>query len=170
MVREVWAPVPFDPRYEVSSLGRVRGGATGTMKKITVRPDGYHCVGFYYGPGKTRTRLLHRLVLLAFIGEPPSGDCQAAHWDGDKANNELSNLRWASPSENNLDKKRHGTFTNPRKLGAANHKSKLTAAKVRLVRAAYDSGGSTISDLAREHGISTTAMSAVVKRKHWAHV
>ena len=48
------------------------------------------------------------LVVLAFLGPPPFPGAHAAHFDGDKLNNRLSNLRWASPAENEADKRRHG--------------------------------------------------------------
>ena len=168
--QEIWKTVSFDSRYEVSNFGRVRGGVTGALKKLTHRSDGYMVVAFYYGPGHTRTRLLHRLVLLAFKGEPPTPKHQAAHWDGNKTNNVLTNLRWATSSENNLDKKRHGTFTNPRRYGEKNHKAKLTVAKVREIRRLHGIEGRSMGSLAREHGVSVQSISAVIARRNWAHV
>ena len=168
-MEEIWKVVPFNTRYEVSNLGRVRGGVTGGIKKNIKRSDGYIGVGFYSNPFKSRVYLVHRLVLLSFIGSPPTKKHQAAHWDGNKENNILTNLRWATQSENNLDKKRHGTFTNPRMLGEANHKAKLTEEKVRQVRQLHASGH-TIRSLSRKFNITYQAMKAVVQRKHWAHV
>ena len=167
---EIWKVVPFDNRYEVSSLGRVRGGVTGKMKKAALRSDGYVVVAFYHGGKHTRTHLLHRLVLLAFKGEPPTPKHQSAHWDGDKTNNALTNLRWATSSENNLDKKRHGTFTNPRLYGEENNKAKLTVAKVRKIRHLYESEDKSMGSLARKYSVSIQSISAVIARRNWAHV
>jgi hypothetical protein len=65
---------------------------------------------------------VHHLVLEAFVGPRPAGD-QAAHGDGDRLNNVLGNLRWATPKENNGDKRSHGTAMlgtrNP--MGAKTH-------------------------------------------------
>jgi len=52
--------------------------------------------------------LVHRLVLLAFTGAPPSGKPNGLHWDDDPTNNDLSNLYWGSHAENARDAKRNG--------------------------------------------------------------
>jgi hypothetical protein len=59
-----------------------------------------------WGAGRFRNRLtgdvtlyLHRLVLCVFVGPcPPDMGC--CHWDDDKANNNVWNLRWASRNAN----------------------------------------------------------------------
>lgn len=55
--------------------------------------------GKVYGP-----RAVHLYVLETFVGPRPEG-MQACHGDGDPANNRLSNLRWDTCSNNNLDKR-----------------------------------------------------------------
>lgn len=52
-------------------------------------------------------KLVHRLVLEAFVGPCPSG-CEGCHYDGNPANNIVSNLRWDTTKNNCLDKRRHG--------------------------------------------------------------
>lgn len=54
-----------------------------------------------------RTRSVHQLVLEAFVGPRPEG-MYGLHWDDDKNNNRLANLRWATPSENMMDQVRNG--------------------------------------------------------------
>src|SRR5699024_6464865 len=50
---------------------------------------------------------VHRLVLEAFVGPCPDG-MEACHWDDDKTNNHVSNLRWATQSDNMHDRVRNG--------------------------------------------------------------
>ena len=87
---------------------------------------------------------VHRLVLFAFRGPPPTSRHHGAHLDGDKANNRLDNLAWKTPEENEGDKKAHGT--------APKHgRTKEVSAKVRRkIRIAWDMGDS-ISTIARRH-------------------
>ena len=167
--QEIWRLVSFDNSYEVSNFGRVRNAVTGVVKKATHRPDGYFVVGFCHNY-RSRTHLVHRLVLLSFVGEPPTVSHQSAHWDGDKANNKLCNLRWATSSENNLDKKRHGTFTNPRLYGEKNPKSKLTAKQVREIRKFHAMGRQSIKNLSCKYGVAPHSIRAIITRRHWAHV
>ncbi|AWN04235.1 HNH endonuclease [Gordonia phage Sour] len=79
---------------------------------------GYHYVGMYRGGSVVRARV-HRLVLEAFVGPCPEGQ-QACHADDDKTNNELTNLRWDSPSANAADMRRNGRNAQARKTKCAN--------------------------------------------------
>ena len=110
---ERWRPVPDYPSYEVSSYGRVRRLVpykqypAGML--LSARPDtgGYFQVALSRD-GKTRYVNSHRLVAEVFIGPPPTARHQVAHGDGDRTNNWVGNLRWATPKENCADRARHG--------------------------------------------------------------
>ena len=125
---EIWKPVPgYEGSYEVSDQGRVRSLAQTTSdgrrlkaKILTGRPQksGHLSVSLTSG-GINRNALVHRLVLIAFIGQPPTG-MHSLHIDGDPANNRLPNLRWGTPSENSLDAVRHGVHPQARKSHCSN--------------------------------------------------
>jgi len=51
---------------------------------------------------------VHKLVLEAFIGPCPN-HYEACHNNGKANDNRLSNLRWDTCSNNNFDKRKHGT-------------------------------------------------------------
>lgn len=53
--------------------------------------------------------LVHRLVLLAFVGPCPEG-MECCHNDGDPLNNRLDNLRWDTRSANIADAIKHGGY------------------------------------------------------------
>jgi hypothetical protein len=75
----------------------------GCVLKPTPTSSGYQSIKL-----RGRGRYVHRLMLEAFVGPCPTGH-QAAHCDGDRHNNVLTNLRWATRKENEADKLRHGT-------------------------------------------------------------
>lgn len=122
---EEWRPVVgWESKYEVSNLGRIRSiprvvrGGRGSHRNVpqTIRKQfptnsGYMIVGLSNGQN-SRSRLVHVLVLEAFVGPRPS-DMEACHFDGDKTNNVLSNLRWDKKRNNNLDAVRVGTRPDP---------------------------------------------------------
>lgn len=58
--------------------------------------------------GRRRTRLIHQLVLEAFVGPRPNG-MEGCHNDGICTNNVWTNLRWDTRAGNAADTKRHGT-------------------------------------------------------------
>ena len=122
-VAERWLPIPgWEGLYSVSDLGRVKSHARHTLSrwgtpakvrerimKLSPNPDGYLRVGLSR-MGQPHTRIfIHPLVLEVFVGPKPFPEAQACHGDGDRTNNQVTNLRWASRSDNAKDSVRHGT-------------------------------------------------------------
>ena len=181
---EEWRPVRgYEGIYEVSSLGRVRslprtiivtgsGGyrapKTDYYRKVggivltpLMRTDGYYKVNLYRD-GEREQVPIHRMVCEAFHG-PPSAKQDAAHNDGVKINNHATNLRWASRAENMSDKIVHDTHGR----GVRAHGAKLTDDDVLKIKEALRAGGSQ-SQLARQHGVSVSAIWLIAKQKNWA--
>lgn len=110
-----WAPIAGYPEYEISDTATVRrvvsvghGAGVGKVIKASVSNSGY--MQLHLGKkNQRRGHFLHRLVCRAFHGEPPTDKHWVAHNDGDRLNNCAENLRWATPAENQADKKAHGT-------------------------------------------------------------
>lgn len=118
---EVWKPIKgFEGKYEVSDHGRVRSldriiikmnygqmresPMRGRILKTRKLPNGYLRVSLGFG----NDTYVHHLVLETFAGNRPDG-FQAAHADGNPANNALNNLGWKTALENSHDKYKHGT-------------------------------------------------------------
>jgi hypothetical protein len=79
------------------------------MKCKTHYRTGYQSVGLVARfQGRQRYFLVHRLVLLAFVGEPESRDT-ASHLNGIRTDNRLDNLCWESQAANCARKVEHGT-------------------------------------------------------------
>lgn len=99
MKKEIWKDVlGYEGRYQISSLGRLKGprgiteGSVGSRGYIQVclrRPKEK------YG----ETKNVHVLVAEMFLGKRPEG-MHVCHADGNKNNNELSNLRYDTPKNN----------------------------------------------------------------------
>jgi hypothetical protein len=66
--------------------------------KPTITPDGYHSVCLYY-QGKTKTFLVHRIIAECFI-ENKFNKPDVNHDDGNKLNNNVTNLEWSTKKEN----------------------------------------------------------------------
>jgi hypothetical protein len=128
---ERWAPVPGHPDYEVSDSGRVRSmdrmvtdtrGRTWQVngRVLRARRDhrgtGYPLVNLAGSgtPRGGRTRLVHHLVLEAFVGPKPHG-LVARHLNDIPNDNRLSNLAYGTPSQNNLDAVANGRNRNSTK-------------------------------------------------------
>ena len=89
--------------YEVSNTGKVRCTnykMTGKTKELTAgeKAGGYLQLRVKID-GKLKTVVVHRLVAEAFIPNPENKP-EVNHKDGNKKNNHIDNLEWATRSEN----------------------------------------------------------------------
>jgi len=91
------------PNYQINSLGEVRNIETLRILKSFKNNQGYFNVNLCKN-GIKKEFLVHRLVALAFIENPENKLC-VDHRDGNKTNNNLTNLRWATLSENSRNRK-----------------------------------------------------------------
>lgn len=106
----VWLPVPDYPGYFVSNTGLVwstRKRSSGGRLLTPLVQRGYSRVTLYVDKQR-KDKQVHALVALAFHGPRPPG-LQIRHLNGDPADNRAENLAYGTPSENMLDKVRHGT-------------------------------------------------------------
>ena len=76
---------------------------TGKVLKPQLDRYGYYQVVLSKN-GKCNSKKVHRLLGKAYIDNPENKPC-IDHIDGDRLNNDLSNLRWATISENNQNTK-----------------------------------------------------------------
>lgn len=95
-----WKKIKKHTKYSINKNGEVRNDVTKKIKKpYTNKDSGYLTVDLYEN-NKTHKITIHRLLAETFIPNPENKPC-VDHKDGDRKNNKLSNLRWATYSENN---------------------------------------------------------------------
>jgi hypothetical protein len=163
---ETWKSVAGFANYSVSDRGRVRRDTHGTsthpgkILKPGVAGRGYSFV-VLRRDGKSHGCLVHRLVLLTFIGPPADGQ-ETRHLDGVRNNNVLSNLAWGSKAENTNDKHVHGVMAKGERSGH----NILTEENVREIRSSKETGRS----LAKRFGVHFATISSVRNNINWKHV
>jgi len=89
--------------YLASSLGRIYSMKSGKVVSGNVRADGYMQTNIPIN-GVNKATLMHVLICHAFHGYPPNDTYTVDHIDRDKVNNMPSNLRWASKSEQTVNR------------------------------------------------------------------
>ena len=96
---ETFVDIPGYPGYQISNCGNIFSRKL--ERVITLHPDkdGYLRCGLYNNNIEKHFRI-HRLVATAFIPNPEDKP-QVNHKDGNKANNNVSNLEWNTVAENN---------------------------------------------------------------------
>lgn len=94
-----WKIIQGFENYEVSHTGEVRN--IKTQKSLRAgNSNGYRRVSLMKDLKKASLSV-HRLVAIAFLENQKE---TVDHIDGNKANNDISNLRWATGSENQANK------------------------------------------------------------------
>jgi hypothetical protein len=126
---------------------------------------GYFRVNVTDDSGRYRTMHVHTLVALAFLGQRPAGE-QVCHGDGDRTNNALRNLRYDTPTGNQVDIDRHQT----RVKGERHEKAKLTEAEVVQIRALLANGELTHKQIGERYGVSGAAIGYIAANRNWRDV
>ena len=124
---EVWKDIPeYEGTYQISNLGNVRSISRSVkgyksryciptrLKKKTINASGYEVVGLWKN-NRQNLVFIHRLIAEAFI-ENPNRYPEVNHVDGNKQNNDISNLEWCSPRMNVDHAYRAGLTTRAKKV------------------------------------------------------
>jgi hypothetical protein len=171
---EDWRDIPgWEGFYQVSNLGRVRsldrvvrgGGVVpvrlrrGKVLKQLRLATGYMAVRLQRD-GQSYCKRVHRIVCKVFHGPQPSELHEVAHADGTRDNNAATNLRWATKSENALDRIALG-------LPAASGTTSVAQAKIIKRLLGTDMMKKDIAEIV---GVSKNVVSQISRGKSWAHL
>lgn len=87
----------YNSRYFISSNGQIKN-KYGKILKPWIR-NGYYTIGLMVNKKRTNY-YVHRLVAEYFLSNPDKQRNFVNHLDGDKLNNNISNLEWCTRQEN----------------------------------------------------------------------
>lgn len=107
--------------------------------------------------GSAKKKFIHRLVAEAFLGPAPADKPVVNHKDGNPKNNILTNLEWASISENYA----HYQY----QLGGKGLKLNLESAEE--IRRLYAIGNHKQIDLAKQFNVPQAHISRVIRGQTW---
>lgn len=113
-------------------------------------------------------RLGHRLIALTFLGSQPSPlHTDVAHNDGNKLNNQVTNLRWALHRDNQMDMRKHGTMQD----GIKSVTCKITPEIALEIRSRVASGKRGIQiRISKEKGLSKAQVCRIANGTRWAYL
>lgn len=165
-----WIP-GYEGMYSVTTDGDVwsfkRWRGFGGARKLSPTParkrGGYPLVHLYPEGRKRVCRAVHVLVMLTYVGPRPEG-METCHNNGNPLDCRLSNLRYDTSTENNLDIKRNG-----RKIGPKMRFDDRTAKRIKFL---LKKGGPLgfQSELARKYGLHCSTLSDIKRGKIWKDV
>jgi hypothetical protein len=172
---EEWVPMLAGPGYCISNLGRIYRMERRVVvpkfkgsKRVEVVRKGFFITartnsrnGYVYVRIDYATYRLHRLVALYFLPNP-EGKEQVNHIDGNKSNNGIGNLEWATSRENHDHAMRIGL----RPRAETHWRRILNWAMVENILAAASVGFSQRT-IAEMHGVSQCPVSRILNGTGW---
>lgn len=153
---ETWVILRRQPRYSVSSGGRV--AESGELLPTHLKSNGYIDTSLKIG-NVWRHFSVHRLVAECFIGPIPDG-MQVNHIDGNKRNNAVNNLEILTPKANVA----HAYRTGLKRMGERHPRAKFSDEQIRDIRNAA-TNGEPMASISARFGMELSYVYDVVKNE-----
>lgn len=178
---EIFKLIPTFPDYEVSNYGRVRTKSRRIRYTHAVTGQEHFRVGVerflkvqfndltgykfhqLYRDKKMYNKPIHQLVADAFLLPVEGAEC-INHIDGNKHNNEVTNLERCTNKYNHEHASKTGLLANGSRIGTSklNEKSVVAIKKLLL-------GGWSHSEIAELFEVSKSTISLIAENKTWKH-
>lgn len=152
----------FEKLYKISESGEVFSVRSGIFLKGSLSNCGYPVVTLQ-NKGFKKTMSVHRLVAKAYIPNPENKP-QINHIDGNKQNNNVSNLEWSTHSENM--KHAHEIGLARSQKGTSNNANKLSEEEVLAIKD-YKTKGKGPTEISRLMGLPFGRVVNVYYGKCW---
>lgn len=155
------------PMYEINNVGMIRNAKTKAIKSQYVSSTGYYMVSLMVN-GKSKPQRVHRLLAIEYIDNVRENERNCInHIDGDKLNNDLSNLEWCTHAENMHHAFKTGLANN---TGENNGQAKLTKDKVLKIKTLLNEGVLSQYKIAAIYDVSRSCILGIKLGRLWSHV
>ncbi len=174
---EIWKDIEgYKGIYQISNLGMVKSldrvihcpTYLSRVNEIIMKQGwswgGYRSVNLLDGLIRKK-HLIHRLVGIAFV-ENKHDKKQVNHIDGNKENNNSSNLEWCTHSEN--IQHAYNNKLIPCRKGENHPNAKLTNNDVLSIRKLK--GLFKVVEIAEKYKVKRTVISKILNRRTWKHI
>jgi hypothetical protein len=175
MITETWKDViGYEGIYQVSNIGRIRSldrvtchghKRRGVILSSKKGNNGYEKVILSKGNNKSHVST-HRIVAETFLIKDRDNFI-VNHKDGNKLNNDVTNLEWVSNSYNIQHAFDNGL--NHGRKGMKHHMAKLNDLQVRIIKKSLILGV-RLTDLASIFNVSIGTISNIKNGNGWSHV
>jgi len=169
-MEEIWVDVEnYNGRYQVSNFGGVRCFLFNKIKlthPVFISKEILRSGHLRVELGGKKI-LVHRLVAQAFIPNTENKPF-INHLDGNPSNNKVENLEWCTPKENTQHAFKTGLMVGFKGADAGN--AKLTEEEVIEIYKLFNEKIKTGVALSKKYGVTTSAISRIIKGKTWKHL
>lgn len=153
--------------YYVQDDGKIFSERTNKILSVQLDKDGYEKVQMMSTDGKRHRYSVHRLVLENFNPIENMNEFQVNHIDGNKRNNNLSNLEWVTCSENQIHAHKIGLKN---QSGEHNNASKLTEEQVKEIINMLLEHKYTYGQIAEKFGVSDETIGSIKRKERWKYL
>lgn len=152
--------------YFATEDGRIWSRKTNKYVKERIGPRGYYMVNLSID-GKCKTFTLHRLIANAFLPNTENLS-QINHKDGNKLNNNVSNLEWCSARYNT----RHALDNNlaHRARGNKTKHGKFNEQDIRDIRTMINQNHLKCSQVAKLYNVTKSAIQQIIWKKTYYYI
>ena len=181
---EYWTDIPgYEGYYQISNHGNVKSldrvikektGKTQALKgrvlKQRINSGGYYSIGLGKN-GSKAAFAIHQLVAQAFLDNPDNKPT-VNHLNGVKTDNNVSNLEWATYSENLSHAYSTGlrTSVSSKAIGEKNYRRKLKPEQVVEIKRLLVEGNLTHKEIAKKYGVSRSTIGSINSNRYWSHI
>jgi hypothetical protein len=166
---EKWENIAGYPNYMISSESRVMNKKTLKMIAPAYNKRHKHRAVRLWSHGKTQILKIYRLKAIAFIPNPENKR-EVNHLDGNRMNEDLTNLQWATPKENMKHSFDTGLCRGHYLKGFEHKQAKLSEQDIILIRRWYASGFWDYTKIGKVFGITWEHANRVAKYKQCKYV
>ena len=143
--------------YEIFSNGDVWSNKSHCFMKGGKDKNGYHIISLSMN-GKKYTRKIHRLVAIAFI-ENPLNLPEVNHKNGNKWNNDISNLEWVSSADNT-----YHAMENKLRNSTLNKKLVVQICKE------VEKGNLSLKEIANKYNVKRSSVIKILNKQNWCSI
>ena len=176
MDKTEYKEIPNAKRYKVSRDGTIISFAkskkgrpltlTPAKLKNRINTQGYISVDIVQDDKTIKSQFVHRLVAEAFIPNPDNLPC-VNHIDGNKINNNVSNLEWCTHKENTQHALKNKLLNPP--VGERCAQSIYKEIEIETV-IDYIVDGKTNKQIERDTGVSSETVSDIRNKERWKYL
>lgn len=154
--------------YEILEDGQIYSPISNKFLKTHLDKDGYEKVRLVCADNNRHTFSVHRLVLENFLPIDNMEKMQVNHKDGNKLNNNLSNLEWVTCKQNI----HHAIKNNLRakQNGKNNPASKLTEKQVLEIIELLKSKKYSGAEIDRMYNLSKDYANSIRRHERWTYL
>lgn len=154
-------------RYYITKDGRVWSDKRKIWLTKAIDRNGYYNVNLYHNKKKYYKKIC-RLTLETFVGLCPDG-MECCHYDDDRKNDCLTNLRWGTRSDNVQDAIRNGTHFSDNR-GSKSGRATIDEADARFIIYLNRTKQFTHKEIANIVGTTIGIVRSIVYKLRWKHI